>query len=215
MGGDINGDTNNSTRLESGGQRSPAARRSIDSLDLYADGISPERVAFDRRLSGSIERLALFVNDHWLWIFNAFNAIVFLGAFAVPLLAALGLNAVARPIFDAYKIICVQNPDHSYFILGYQMAMDQRMTAIAGAGVAAGLVFALGRQKISPLDWRLYVLLLLPMAVDGFTQLFGWRHSNWELRTLTGGLFGVATVWLAYPYLQAEARKVSEHWRAN
>jgi uncharacterized membrane protein len=40
------------------------------------------------------------------------------------------------------------------------------------------------------------------MAVDGFTQLFGWRQSDWFLRTATGALFGMASVWLAYPYIE-------------
>jgi len=30
------------------------------------------------------------------------------------------------------------------------------------------------------------VLGLLPIAVDGFTQLFGWRESTNELRVITG-----------------------------
>ena len=34
------------------------------------------------------------------------------------------------------------------------------------------------------------------------SDLAGLRTSNWALRTLTGALFGMATVWLAYPYVQ-------------
>ncbi len=41
------------------------------------------------------------------------------------------------------------------------------------------------------------------MAVDGFTQLVGWRESTVELRTLTGALFGAASVWLIYPRVDA------------
>ena len=43
---------------------------------------------------------------------------------------------------------------------------------------------------------------LLPMAIDGFTQLFGLRESDWVLRTITGVLFGLRLVWLAYPYVE-------------
>ena len=45
-------------------------------------------------------------------------------------------------------------------------------------------------------------LLIAPMALDGFTQLFGFRESTWELRVVTGTLFGIASVWLIYPHLQ-------------
>jgi uncharacterized membrane protein len=38
--------------------------------------------------------------------------------------------------------------------------------------------------------------------VDGLTQLFGWRESNYLLRTATGALFGLASTWLAYPNIQ-------------
>ena len=53
-------------------------------------------------------------------------------------------------------------------------------------------------------------LLWLPMAIDGFTQLFGLRESNWELRVVTGGLFALSLVWVAFPYLErafAEMRR--------
>jgi uncharacterized membrane protein len=48
------------------------------------------------------------------------------------------------------------------------------------------------------------------MAIDGGTQLIGLRESNWLLRTLTGGLFGMAAVWWAYPYVQAAMNDVLE-----
>lgn len=187
-------------------------RRSLDEDSLYPEGISAERLAFDRRVTNVVDALALAVNRRWLFIFNLANAVVFFGAFLVPYLKYLGMEGAANPLFSAYRIICVQNPDHSYFIFGHQMAMDQRMTAIFGASVLAGLVFGVVRQRATPLNWRLYLLLILPMAIDGTTQLFGWRHSNWELRTLTGGLFGAATIWLAYPYLELSARRTRRDW---
>ena len=44
------------------------------------------------------------------------------------------------------------------------------------------------------------------MALDGFPQLFGWRESTVELRTLTGALFGLASLWLVYPRLDRVLR---------
>jgi len=51
---------------------------------------------------------------------------------------------------------------------------------------------------------------LLPMALDGGTQLFGLRESNWLLRSLTGAIFGIASVWLAYPYIEDAMQEVIE-----
>ncbi len=80
--------------------------------------------------------------------------------------------------------------------------------AIYGSVLAAGLVFALVRGRLRPPSIKLYLLLLVPMAVDGITQMFGLRESDWFLRSLTGGLFGAASVWLAYPYVEDAMRDV-------
>lgn len=165
------------------------------------DGISPRRAAFDSWFLGAGAAGLRALLHHWLLIANLVNALLLLGAVAVPLMRAAGWGGVAGSIFSAYRLICFQNPEHSYFLLGYQLAMDQRMMALYGSSLLAGLAFVSLRNRLPPLPWRLFFLMALPIALDGFTQLFGWRQSGWELRTLTGGLFGVATVWLAYPHL--------------
>jgi uncharacterized membrane protein len=63
-----------------------------------------------------------------------------------------------------------------------------------------GLVFA-RQRRLRPPSVRLYALFLLPLVVDGFTQLFGWRESTWELRVVTGALFGLGSGWFIYPQL--------------
>ncbi len=174
------------------------------SKDVYyqINDISRRRQAIDKTVISLIDGLAESVWHHWLLLFNVVNGLIFAGTFIVPLLNKLGQTGMAGTLFRYYRILCVQNPSHSYFIFGYQMAMDQRMTAIFGAIFVSGIVFSLVGKDVRPLSWRLYVLFLVPIAVDGFTQLFGWRESNWQLRTITGVLFGVANVWLAVPQLQ-------------
>ena len=94
--------------------------------------------------------------------------------------------------------------------IGYKVAICQRDIAIYGAVLLAGLLFGIVRQRLNALTLWLYALLLLPMALDGGTQLFGLRESNWLLRSLTGALFGVASVWLAYPYIEDAMQEVIE-----
>jgi hypothetical protein len=63
---------------------------------------------------------------------------------------------------------------------------------------------------------------MLPIGLDGFSQLFSqmnwawlssilpYRESTPLLRVLTGGLFGFTTAWFAYPYMEesmAETRQ--------
>lgn len=89
--------------------------------------------------------------------------------------------------------------------LGYKMAYCQRDTAIYGSMLLAGMVFGLIRHRLRSIPFVLYLIFLAPLAVDGLAQLLGFYESTWQLRTITGSLFGAATVWFAYPYLEAGA----------
>ncbi|MBM4464689.1 MAG: DUF2085 domain-containing protein [Chloroflexi bacterium] len=87
--------------------------------------------------------------------------------------------------------------------LGYKMAYCQRDTAMYGSMLLAGMIFGLVRRRLRPLPLAICLILLVPWAVDGLAQLVGFYESTWQLRTITGSLFGLATVWFAYPYLEA------------
>ena len=87
--------------------------------------------------------------------------------------------------------------------LGYKMAYCQRDTAMYGSMLLAGMVFGLIRHRLRPIPFALYLIFLAPLAVDGLAQLLGFYESTWQLRTITGSLFGIATVWFAYPHLEA------------
>jgi uncharacterized membrane protein len=87
--------------------------------------------------------------------------------------------------------------------LGYKMAYCQRDTAMYGSMLLAGMVFGLVRHRLKPLTFTRYLISLAPWAVDGLAQFLGFYESTWQMRTITGSLFGLATVWFAYPYLEA------------
>lgn len=85
---------------------------------------------------------------------------------------------------------------------GYKVALCERDLAIYGSMAVVGLLLAVRRWRLPRLRLFWYVLIaVLPMALDGGTQLIGLRESNWWLRTLTGALFGAGTLWFVYPYL--------------
>lgn len=86
--------------------------------------------------------------------------------------------------------------------IGYKMALCERDFAMYGGMLVAGLAFGLVRKRLRPLSFLGFLLSLVPLAIDGGTQLFMLRESNWFLRTLTGGLVGVAAVWMLYPHLE-------------
>jgi uncharacterized membrane protein len=83
--------------------------------------------------------------------------------------------------------------------------------AIYGSLLLAGIAFHFVRRKLKPLHWALWVLLgILPMGIDGGSQLLSYlpflnfpvRESTVFLRVLTGSLFGIMSVWFAYPYVE-------------
>jgi uncharacterized membrane protein len=97
--------------------------------------------------------------------------------------------------------------------LGYKVALCERDVAIYGGILLGGLIFAFVRGRLKPLPvWAWLLFGVLPMAIDGGTQFVSafssgapggfLRESTPFLRTVTGLLFGLLNVWLAYPYLE-------------
>jgi uncharacterized membrane protein len=95
--------------------------------------------------------------------------------------------------------------------LGYKVALCERDIAIYTGILLGGLLFGLLRTRLKPLPVGLWLLLgILPIAIDGGSQLlsvfdflsFPVRESTPFLRTVTGLLFGLMNVWLAYPYVE-------------
>lgn len=84
---------------------------------------------------------------------------------------------------------------------GFKVAFCQRDLAIWSAILVGGLLFGASRRRWRPLPIWGWALMLLPAAVDGGAQLLGLRQSTLWSRTVSGGLFGLGTVWLAYPYV--------------
>ncbi len=90
--------------------------------------------------------------------------------------------------------------------LGYKAAICQRDVAIYGSIFLAGLAYGglrrlLPKGRVAGLSWKYFLFFLIPIGIDGVTQMVGLRESNWWLRSVTGALFGAACVWLAYPYV--------------
>jgi uncharacterized membrane protein len=165
-----------------------------------AGEISPLRRGVDSAVMGFADWLVAGLASHWLLIFNVLAAAFAFPPFLAPYLESVGQTGVARLIYVVYSYTCHQLPERSFFIFGHQMAFCERDTAIYIAVLVAGLAYAVWRHRLPRLSFRAYLLLIAPMAVDGFTQLFGWRESTWALRLITGTLFGAASVWLIYPY---------------
>jgi uncharacterized membrane protein len=100
-------------------------------------------------------------------------------------------------------------------VVGYKMALCERDMGIYSAIFLFGILYALTGRRLKPLHWMLWVLIGLgPIGLDGFSQLFSqmdwawlasvlpYRESTPFLRVFTGALFGLATAWFSYPYIE-------------
>lgn len=101
--------------------------------------------------------------------------------------------------------------------LGYKVALCERDVAIYGGILLAGLFFGILRHRLRPLPIGFWFLFgILPIAIDGGSQFLSLipvlslpvRESTPLLRTVTGALFGVMNVWMAYPYVEESMEEI-------
>ena len=122
-------------------------------------------------------------------------------------------------------------------MFGYQVAFCYRNTALYGGLALFGMLYGLARDRgvaslewlKKPLPWWGFVLLLMPMLVDGITHMMGFRDNmamdaefgsfyvgsqawslNWWLRVTTGLLAAFATVWFAFPRMEKAVEEAEE-----
>ena len=104
--------------------------------------------------------------------------------------------------------------------MGYKIAICERDISIYGMMFIAGLIFSIPfiRSHLRPVPLWLYVLLgLMPIGIDGFSQLLGYppfslwlpRETTPFFRVLTGATFGLMNAWLAFPYLEETAHQAA------
>lgn len=89
------------------------------------------------------------------------------------------------------NLICHRNPNRSFFIKGHQFPVCIRCT-----GCYLVISLYLIYTYYFYVDYTIYliitaILLLIPMAIDGTTQLLTNRISNNTLRFITGFLGGL------------------------
>jgi len=188
----------------------PGAPRTQEELAASLYGHAPSLVTELRTPNAGARALHGFldgIRTHWLTIVNSLLGALLGVALLAPLGYAFGLTGLSDGILHVYRFICGQTPSHSFYLAGYQTCLCTRCMAIYGSMLIAGLTLTLFRSaQIRPLNWKFWLLAMVPMALDGGTQLFGWRESNVFLRLLTGAIFGLGTAWFLFPQIEAAAR---------
>src|SRR6266568_443152 len=150
----------------------------------------------------SLLHLNNFLLEYWATMLTAILGLVVLIALSIPFLSYFGLDAIAKPLFYSLHYVCAQIPSHSFYIFGHQLGMCERNFSIYASMFLGSLIFTLTKKRLSGIPWWFWILMILPMAIDGTTQMFGLRESTWMLRVVTGTLFGLGNVWFALPFMQ-------------
>ncbi|MBA2395868.1 MAG: DUF2085 domain-containing protein [Ktedonobacteraceae bacterium] len=143
-----------------------------------------------------------FLLEYWAHMITIALGTLVSIAIAIPFLSYFGLDVIAKPLFYALHYVCAQIPSHSFYVFGHQLGLCERNFTIYTAMFLGSLVFVLTKKRLPGIPWWVWVLMILPMALDGTTQMFGLRESTWYLRMITGTLFGLGNVWFALPLMQ-------------
>lgn len=148
--------------------------------------------------------------------------------FLTPFLAASGSPA-AGPLYSFYSFTCHQQVSRSicYFpeagiqdcsdvaahyrafevrkggLIGYPLPVCARDVGIYAAALLSGiLMFFFRKTDASVVPNPLwFIIALIPIGLDGGTQLLGWRESTNLLRLITGGIAGFAFSFYVVPLL--------------
>ncbi|MGO8948580.1 MAG: DUF2085 domain-containing protein [Ktedonobacterales bacterium] len=196
----------------SDGQGHPASL-TREEMDYVLAGIGPRRKAFSDAVTHGAEFVGGWLQRHWLAVVNG-ALLTYIGlALVTPVAFALGFNGPAADIFHIYRFFCDQLPTHSFFIFGYQVCLCERCLAIYTSMLISGLTLALVRKRRSlpSITWWMWVIAMIPMALDGGTQLFGLRESNVWLRLLTGSIFGIGTAMFTLPQIEKASKEAEHH----
>jgi uncharacterized membrane protein len=188
-------------------------------------------------MTALVPRIVNATARHWLLIANIVLGIQALLPAAAPVLMVCGRPWLGQVLYTLYSPLCHQLPERSFFlfgpqltytlqelehilgpnvplryigdpVIGYKMAVCQRDVGTYAAMWLASLAYVPLRRRLRPLPLRVFAMLCLPIALDGFGQLLGlWDSTPWR-RVATGALFGVACIWLSYPYLESGMKDV-------
>ncbi len=137
-----------------------------------------------------------------------------------------GINPAPPTIDDLQEFSVAQQIAARHFIgdetTGYKTTLCARDVAIYTMIFIGGLIYSLFRWRIRPLPFLLYIFVGLgPIGLDGFSQLLGYPPFNfWAVRetepffrVVTGGIFGLMSAWLGFPYIERSMQDTIDQLR--
>lgn len=93
----------------------------------------------------------------------------------------------------AIRFVCHARPERSFSFRGKKLPICSRCTGFYSfmiAGIVGGFLLLQASDISYFILFAVTMVALTPMAVDGLTQLLGWRESDNYVRFMTGSLAG-------------------------
>lgn len=112
--------------------------------------------------------------------------------FLAPELAGRGRTGAARLLYAVFAPVCHQIPERCFMFHGHPLAVCGRCLGVY-AGFAAGLALyplVRGFSRLALPPARLFLLAVLPLALDGLAGLLGLWASPIGVRFATGLVWG-------------------------
>lgn len=136
--------------------------------------------------------------------------------FIAPYTARLGEESsgyliVSKFTYGIFHPVCHQNPERSFFVFGYPLGVCARCTGIYLGMLILTILYPLAKHTGDNSTPSKYYLIasLIPIVLDGGTQLPGLRESFNELRFITGFIFGGALIFYLIPVFNQIVQKLA------
>ena len=123
------------------------------------------------KISAATQWFGDFLLAQWATMAMLLLGFLVLSAIAVPFLSYFGFDALSKSIFFSLHYVCAQIPSHSFYILGHQLGLCARNFSIYTSMFLTSVVFVISKKRLPGIPWWVWILMILPMALDGTTQI--------------------------------------------
>ncbi len=154
--------------------------------------------------------------DKLYLVFLLLYIFYYLGIFLAPIFKYYNYDFLSNLLYYLYSHVCHQMPERSYFILGYKMAVCARCFGIYTGFLLGYILYPIikGLNNFKIPNKKYLILSLIPIGLDGGTQLLGLRESFNTLRFITGFIFGFTIVFYIVPiffsFIKSESMEIDE-----
>jgi uncharacterized membrane protein len=146
------------------------------------------------------------------WAIGLTVVILWLLAIVLPPVAkAAGSTALVSPIYSFFSLLCHQQADRSFHLLGEQLAVCSRCFGVYLGLVAGFAIYPLWRSidEIQSLPRVWLFLSIIPITIDWSLTFFGIWENNHASRFITGLILGIACAVFIIPALVEITRNLT------